>query len=142
MGLAVSEVQAAARGLEGRSRHVGNPARRADIAPAIDAAHEAKLDAVIVCRRRHRNNNRKPGIAAGVCSGRCATSVHVRQIEKTSGLKVWYTYGPNRPDLHRRAANHVDKIFQGRSHPTLPVTQPTKFDLVINLSTVRALRPQ
>jgi putative tryptophan/tyrosine transport system substrate-binding protein len=49
------------------------------------------------------------------------------------------SYGPNFPDLFRRVAEFVDKILRGAKPADLPVEQPTRFDLVVNLKTAKAL---
>jgi putative ABC transport system substrate-binding protein len=49
------------------------------------------------------------------------------------------SYGPNTAELFRRAGDYVDKILRGAKPADLPVEQPTKFDLIVNLKTAKAL---
>ena len=67
---------------------------------------------------------------------RMPTMHAVRHFVEAGGLM---SYGPNFPDLFRRAADFVDKILRGAKPADLPVEQPVKFDLVVNLTTAKAL---
>jgi len=67
---------------------------------------------------------------------RLPTMYDVREFVEAGGLMA---YGPSLADLFRRAAAYVDKILKGGKPGTLPVEQPMKFELIIDLKTARAL---
>ena len=83
----------------------------------------------------HFNSNRVRinNLALGV---RLPAMHGLREYVEAGGLM---SYGANMPDLFRRAAEYVDKILRGVKPVDLPVEQPTKFDLVFNLTTAKAL---
>ena len=69
-------------------------------------------------------------------AARLPTMYVQREYVEAAGLM---SYGTNYPDLNRRAADYVDKILCGAKPGDIPVEQPTKFDLIINLTTAKAL---
>ena len=81
-------------------------------------------------------NVHRTRLAALVARSRLPAAYGLRDTVETGGLM---SYGPSTPDLYRRAANFVDKILKGAKPADLPVEQPTKFELVINLKTAKAL---
>ena len=108
--------------------------RVTDIAPAIDAL-KGDADALYVCQDllTFNNWNRINTLTLGA---RLPTMQASRESIEAAGL---ISYGPSFPDLSRRAADYVDKILRGAKPADLPVEQPTKFELVINLITAKAL---
>ena len=108
--------------------------RASDIAPAIEAL-KGRTDALYVGGDPLINANRIR-ISIMAVSARLPTMYIQRENVDAGGLM---SYGPSFADLYRRAGDYVDKILRGAKPADLPVEQPTKFDLVINLITARAL---
>jgi ABC-type uncharacterized transport system substrate-binding protein len=131
--LEMGEAQAAARtlGLE----VVRSEIRRAeDIAPVFEAL-KGGADALYVVGDLLVNTNRAR-IRTLAMGARLPAIYNAKEHVEAGGLM---SYGPNYPDLYRRAAEYVDKILRGAKPGDIPVEQPTKFDLVINLTTAKAL---
>jgi len=131
--LEMREVHAAARtlGLE----VVTSEIRRAeDIAPAFDAL-KGRADALYVVADPLVTSNRIR-INTLALGARLPTMHGQNDNVEAGGLM---SYGANFPDLYRRAADYVDKILRGTKPADIPVEQPTKFDLAINLTTAKAL---
>ena len=105
-----------------------------DIAGAIGALKE-QVDALYVCSEPLVNANRVR-INALTLAARLPTMHGNREYVEAGGL---ISYGPNIPDLWRRAADYVDKILKGSKPGDIPVEQPTKFELAVNLKTAKAL---
>jgi putative ABC transport system substrate-binding protein len=131
--LEMDNVQTVARnlGLEVTSMQF----RRAeDIALAFDAS-KGRADAVYVCADPLINSNRIR-INTLAVAARLPTMHGFREYVEAGGL---ISYGPNVPDLMRRAGDLVDKILRGTKPRDIPVEQPTRFDIVINLTTAKTL---
>jgi putative tryptophan/tyrosine transport system substrate-binding protein len=108
--------------------------RGEDIAPAFEAL-KGRADALYVCVDPLLNTNRIR-INTLAQGARLPTMYGLREYVEAGGL---VSYGPNIVNQYRRAADYVDKILRGAKPADLPVEQPTKFDLVINLTTAKAL---
>jgi len=131
--LDIREFEAAVRmfGLEALTFEI----RRAEeIAPGFEAL-KGRADALYVAADPLVNTNRVR-INTLALAARLPTMHGVRDYVEAGGLM---SYGPNVPDQYRRAADYVDKILRGAKPGDLPVEQPTKFDLIINLTTAKAL---
>jgi putative ABC transport system substrate-binding protein len=108
--------------------------RAEDIIPAFEAL-KGRADALYVVAEPLISSNRTP-INTLAIAARLPTMHGVRDYVEAGGL---ISYGPNFQDLFRRAAEYVDKILRGTKPGEIPVEQPTKFDLVVNLKTARAI---
>jgi putative tryptophan/tyrosine transport system substrate-binding protein len=108
--------------------------RAKDIAPVFEAL-KSQADALYVVDNALVNTNQELIITLAL-SARLPTIFSLRNYVQAGGLM---SYGPNFPEMFRRAAEITDKILRGAKPGDIPVEQPTKFDLVINLRTAKAL---
>jgi putative ABC transport system substrate-binding protein len=108
--------------------------RAEDVAPAFETL-SSQIDALYIVADALISANRNRIITFAL-SRRLPTIHNTRDFAQAGAL---VSYGANFPTLFRRAAEYVDKILRGAKPGDLPVEQPTKFDLVINLITARAL---
>jgi putative ABC transport system substrate-binding protein len=108
--------------------------RAEDIAPAFDALKgRAEALYVVIDPLVATNRTRINTLAAGA---RLPTMHSLRESVEAGGLM---SYGPNILNLWQCAAELVDKILRGAKPANIPVEQPTKFDLVVNLTTAKAI---
>jgi putative ABC transport system substrate-binding protein len=106
----------------------------ADIVPAMESL-KGRVDALYVCTDPLLTTHRV-SINTFAVSEKLPTMYAFREYVQAGGLM---SYGPNFPDLFRRSGDFVDKILRGAKPAEIPVEQPVKFDLIINLSTAKAL---
>src|ERR1700676_69907 len=131
--LEMRDAQAAARTL-GYEVATLEIRRSDDIAPAFETLRDRAdaiyivIDALVVINRVSINTL--------ALNARLPTMHAFRDSVEAGGL---ISYGPNFPELWRRSAEYIDKILRGAKPADIPVEQPTKFDLVINLKTAKAL---
>ena len=130
------ELKAAAQslGVDVRSLAVRPPVPEID--KAFGTANNWRADALIALDDSLIFSNRTRIIALAA-RHRLPAIYGYREFPNAGGLMA---YGPSRYDMYRRAATYVDKILKGAKPADLPVEQPTRFELVVNLKTAKALK--
>jgi len=128
-------------GLQGAGRDLGLQiapiavSEAAQFGKAFSGMRSVGAEAVVILATPLFNSNSKR-LADLALEHKLPTLFARREQAERGGL---ISYGPDRGDLNRRAASYVDKILKGARPQDLPVQQPTKFELVINLNTAKAL---
>jgi putative tryptophan/tyrosine transport system substrate-binding protein len=106
-----------------------------DFETALKAAKKGRAEAALVLVSTVFNSHRTEVIELAVKS-QLPAIFYSAEYAELGGLMA---YGPSYTDLYRRLANHVDKILKGARPADLPVEQPTKFELVINLKAAKQI---
>jgi putative ABC transport system substrate-binding protein len=132
--LAVRATELAARALRMQLQEVDVPGPK-DLDAGFRAATKGRAEALLVLGTAVFISQRKH-LGALAVRHRLPAIYQQSEYAHDGGLVA---YGPSPPDLFRRAATYVDKILKGTRPADLPVEQPTKFELVINLKTAKAL---
>ena len=127
------QLAAGALGLQLQYLEVREPK---DIETAFRVESQGHAEAVLVLNSPVLNSQRKQVTDLAAKNRRPAIYDRIEFVED-GGL---ISYGTNLADLSRRAATYVDKILKGANPADLPVEQPTKFELVINLKTAKEIR--
>jgi len=130
----LNEAEIAAKAL-GVGLHIAEARSREDFDPAFSGMIRARAGGLVVLATAVFALERQRLVDLALKS-RLPTVFSLRVFVDAGGLM---SYGPDQADLARRAARYVDKILKGAKPADLPVEQPTKFELVINLKTAKVL---
>ena len=132
---AVKEIELAGTALGVKLQYVDVLSPK-DIEPAFQAAIKGRADAVLMMVSNPIAGSSRKAIVELAVRSRLPAIYNRREIVEDGGL---ITYGVNLTDLDRRSATYVDKILKGAKPADLPVEQPTKFELVINLKAAKQI---
>jgi putative ABC transport system substrate-binding protein len=112
------------------------PIRRpTDLPPAFETAARHRAEAIVVVDDAFVTRHRREVVSAALKQSLPVLSEY-RPFVEVGGLMA---YGPSTVAMYRRAAHYVDRILRGAQPRDLPIEQPTKFDLFVNLATARRL---
>jgi putative ABC transport system substrate-binding protein len=132
--IAMKEMLGVARALRVQLQ-LTNVEKTEDIENAFTSMVKEKAEAVAVGTQTMLSLNRTR-IVEGAIRSRLPAIYHRREYVEAGGLM---SYGPDHADLYRRAAFYVDRILKGAKPEDLPVEQPTRFELVVNLKTAKKI---
>jgi putative ABC transport system substrate-binding protein len=119
----------------GMKFHSMEVSKTSDLDKALTEIPALHVGALVMMPAPVLVENLKP-IADFAIRNRTPSLFHLREYAEVGGL---VSYGVDRSDLFRRAASYIDKILKGANPADLPIEQPTKFELLINLKTAKAL---